>query len=62
MPITSHNYNSFFLWWEQLTQTVLKDSNNCLKAEYCNSTDGIHMGKNAYEVILQYIRTHAVPD
>jgi hypothetical protein len=44
------------------TQTVLKDSNNCLKAEYCNSTDGIHMGKNAYEVILQYIRTHAVPD
>ena len=44
------------------TQTVLKDANNCLKTEYCNSTDGIHMGKNAYEVILQYIRTHAVPN
>lgn len=43
------------------TQSVLKDGNNCLKAEYCNSDDGIHLGKNAYEVILQYIRTHAVP-
>ncbi len=44
------------------TQSVLKDENNCLKAEYCNSTDGIHLGKNAYEVILSYIRTHAVTD
>jgi hypothetical protein len=43
------------------TQSVLKDGNNCLKNEYCNSNDGIHLGKNAYEVILQYIRTHAVP-
>ncbi len=42
------------------TQTVLKDSNNCLKKEYCNSTDGIHLTKEAYEVILHYIRTHAV--
>ena len=44
------------------TQTVLKDDKNCLKTEYCNSTDGIHLGKNAYEVILQYIRTHALTD
>lgn len=44
------------------TQTVLKDEKGCLKAEYCNSTDGIHLGKNAYEVILQYIRTHALTD
>lgn len=44
------------------TQSVLKDENNCLKAEYCNSSDGIHLGKNAYEIILAYIRTHAVPD
>ncbi len=42
------------------TQSVLKDENNCLKAEYCNSTDGIHLGKEAYEAILAYIRTHAV--
>ena len=42
------------------TQSVLKDQNNCLKAEYCNSSDGIHLGKNAYEVILHYVRTHAV--
>ena len=44
------------------TQSVLKDENNCLKAEYCNSADGIHLGTNAYQVILGYIRTHAVPD
>ena len=43
------------------TQSILKDQNNCLKEEYCNSSDGIHLGKNAYEAILQYIRTHAVP-
>lgn len=42
------------------TQSVLKDENGCLKAEYCNSTDGIHLGANAYVVILEYIRTHAV--
>lgn len=44
------------------TQSVLKDDKNCLKAEYCNSSDGIHLGKNAYEVILGYIRTHALTD
>ena len=44
------------------TQSVLKDDKNYLKAEYCNSSDGIHLGKNAYEVILQYIRTHALTD
>ena len=44
------------------TQTVLKDDKNCLKTEYCNSSDGIHLGKNAYEVILRYIRTHALTD
>ena len=44
------------------TQSILKDSNNCLKTEYCNSSDGIHLKKEAYEAILQYIRTHAVPD
>lgn len=42
------------------TQSVLKDGSNCLKMEYCNSTDGIHLTKEAYEVILHYIRTHAV--
>lgn len=42
------------------TQSVLKDANNCLKADYCISNDGIHLTKEAYEVILQYIRTHAV--
>ena len=42
------------------TQSILKDENNCLKAEYCNSNDGIHLGKNAYEAILGYIRTHAI--
>ena len=44
------------------TQSILKDETNCLKADYCNSSDGIHLGTNAYEAILAYIRTHAVPD
>ncbi|MBQ9779916.1 MAG: hypothetical protein IJW00_03110 [Clostridia bacterium] len=41
------------------TQTVLKGEDNALKPEYCNSSDGIHLHKEAYVVILQYIRTHA---
>lgn len=44
------------------TQSVLKDDKNFLKAEYCNSSDGIHLHDAAYEVILQYIRTHALTD
>ncbi len=44
------------------TQSILKDENNCLKAEYCNSSDGIHLGADAYKAILAYIRTHAVTD
>ena len=44
------------------TQTVLKDDKNNLKAEYCNSTDGIHLKTEAYTVILQYIRTHALTE
>lgn len=42
------------------TQSILKDDKNNLKDEYCNSSDGIHMGANAYVAILEYIRTHAV--
>jgi lysophospholipase L1-like esterase len=41
------------------TQSVLKDENNCLKDEYCASTDGIHLTAEAYQVVLSYIRTHA---
>ena len=44
------------------TQSILKDEGNCLKAEYCNSTDGIHLGTEAYVAILEYIRTHALTD
>ena len=43
-------------------QSILKDDKNCLKDEYCNSTDGIHLTTGAYQMILNYIRTHAVPD
>ena len=42
------------------TQSILKDDKNCLKAEYCNSSDGIHLGTEAYVAILEYIRTHAL--
>ena len=44
------------------TQSILKDDKNCLKTNYCNSTDGIHLGKEAYVAILEYIRTHAITD
>ena len=44
------------------TQSILKDDKGCLKENYCNSTDGIHMGKEAYVAILEYIRTHALTD
>ena len=44
------------------TQSILKDDKNCLKAEYCNSSDGIHLGTEAYVAILDYIRTHALTD
>ena len=44
------------------TQSILKDDKNCLKAEYCNSSDGIHLGTEAYVAILEYIRTHALTD
>ena len=33
-----------------------------LKDSYCNSNDGIHLGKEAYVAILEYIRTHAITD
>jgi lysophospholipase L1-like esterase len=42
------------------TQEVLKDGEGCLKKEYCSSADGIHLNKEAYEVILAYVRTHAL--
>ncbi len=42
------------------TRSVLKDENGCLRAEFCNSADGIHLGTKGYEAVLMYIRTHAV--
>ena len=42
------------------TQEVLKDGEGCLKKECCSSADGIHLNKEAYEVILAYVRTHAL--
>lgn len=43
------------------TQSVLKGEGGELKAEYAVS-DGIHLTSEAYQVILQYIRTHAYTD
>ena len=42
------------------TQSILKGEDNYLKKEYCNNPDGIHLGKNAYIAILEYVRTHAL--
>ena len=41
------------------TCRVLKDESGALAARYCDSSDGIHLNRAAYEVILAYIRTHA---
>ena len=43
------------------TQSILKDDKNFLKEEYAES-DGIHLRKDAYVAILEYIRTHALTD
>ena len=40
------------------TSEVLKDGNGALRLEY-QVGDGHHLTKSAYEVILEYIRTHA---
>ncbi len=37
------------------TQSVLRDADGFLKAEYCYSADGIHLTSAAYEQILAYI-------
>ena len=44
------------------TQAILKDENNCLRADFCDSADGMHLNQSAYAMVLAYIRTHAVPD
>ena len=44
------------------TQSILKNDKNCLRNNYCNSSDGIHMGREAYVAILEYIRTHALTE
>ena len=43
------------------TQSVLKDENGYLRSEY-SVGDGIHISKEGYQVILQFIRTHPVPE
>lgn len=42
------------------TQSVLKDENGYLRPEY-SVGDGIHISRDGYLVILQYIRTHPIP-
>ena len=37
------------------TQSVMRDENGFLRAEYCGSADGIHLTESAYEAILAYI-------
>ncbi len=43
------------------TQTILKDESGYLRAEY-GVQDGIHISKEGYLAILQYIRTHPIPE
>ena len=41
------------------TQSVLRDENGFLRAEYCYSDDGIHLNEAAYRAILSYITAQA---
>lgn len=41
------------------TQSILKDADGAQKQEY-NEADGVHLNSNAYKVIIEYIRTHAI--
>ena len=41
------------------TQSVLRDENGFLRAEYCYSEDGIHLTAKAYTAILNYINAQA---
>lgn len=43
------------------TQSVLKDENGYLRSEY-GVGDGIHISREGYQVILQFIRTHPIPE
>lgn len=43
------------------TQSVLKDENGYLRSEY-SVGDGIHISREGYQVILQFIRTHPIPE
>ena len=44
------------------TQSILKDDNNCLASHLCKNPNGMSLEKEAYEIILAYVRTHAVPN
>ncbi len=37
------------------TQSVLRDEQGFLRAEYCNSADGIHLSEAGYTAVLAYI-------
>ena len=37
------------------TQSVLRDEEGFLRAEYCNSADGIHLSEAGYDAMLGYI-------
>lgn len=41
------------------TAEILKDGDGNLRRELCDSSDGIHLTRDAYIEILGYIRTHA---
>ena len=43
------------------TESVLKDENGYLRSEY-SVGDGIHISREGYQVILQFIRTHPIPE
>ncbi len=41
------------------TQSVLRNEDGYLRAEFCNSADGIHLSERAYTTVLDYIADFA---
>lgn len=41
------------------TQSVLRDENGYLRAEFCSSADGIHLSEQGYRAVLSYIGNFA---
>ncbi|MEG1614271.1 MAG: hypothetical protein RR343_02165, partial [Oscillospiraceae bacterium] len=42
------------------TNSILKNEDGNMSAEFTNSSDGIHINKEAYDIWFNYLRNHVV--